>query len=656
MTLSVSNILSPGGAIANALDGHEPRPQQLAMAEAVTRTLNRGGQLLVEAGTGVGKSFAYLVPAILAVAQRKETRIVIATHTIALQEQLVRRDVPFLQSVMPVEFRPVLVKGRGNYLSLRRLRVARQKLTGLFNDPVQDAQMKSIIDWSKTTIDGTRSDLPMVPSPAVWDHVESDPGNCLGKKCPTHDSCFYFKARKQVHAGNLLIVNHALFFADLAVRKAGGSLLPNYDAVIFDEAHTIEDVAADYLGIQVGQGGIDYQLNQLLTSRMDKGALAPVADQQSRLAIEAARQASERFFFNVHELALAKARGRDTLRIRTAGVVPDVLSAALDNVALNVHRIAKEIEREDDQVELTGKADRMTVLAATLREWLAQQRDGHVYWIETRQGRIPRANLISAPIDVGPALQSELYSKVPAVILTSATLSTGIGEAGFQLIRDRLGLEQPRVSQLDSPFNFREQVELRLFRNLPDPSANAARFEEAVLDRLPAALELSQGRAFVLFTSYAFLKRTVDHLRGWAAQHGYTLFAQGDGLPVPRMIDEFRKTPKAVIFGVDSFWQGVDIRGEALSNVIITKLPFSVPDRPLIEARLEQITADGGNAFAEYSLPQAIIKLKQGFGRLIRTSTDRGHVVIFDPRILTKAYGRQFLSALPECRQVIDET
>ncbi|VTR97599.1 ATP-dependent DNA helicase [Tuwongella immobilis] len=652
--MAPSNILGPRGRIAKHWSSFESRPEQLAMSDAVADAIRNKHHLMVEAGTGVGKSFAYLVPAIEAALADRNCRVVISTHTIGLQEQLLKKDIPFLQDIFPQEFKAVLVKGRSNYLSLRRLRVAQQRVNTLLAESGAVDQLIQIGRWSRSSLEGSRADLPFQPIPTVWGLVESDSGNCLGRNCPDHSNCFYFQARRAMSGAQLLIVNHALFFSDLALRRSGAQLLPDYQVAIFDEAHTLEDVAADHLGLQINQGTLEYLLNQLLTPRQNKGLLMAHGTPEIYLLFEETRRTAEKFFLSLQQWQIAQGRS-GTGRVRESNIVPDILSPLLQQLANLLVDRAQTIASEEEKIEVLAVANRCEQQSTAIHAWLEQSLKDQVYWVEGRGEKQMRVGLASAPIDVGPALKAQLYDKVPTVILTSATLSTADGPEGFTHAQRRLGMTDCETLQLGSPFDYATQAELHLFRNdMPDPTASAAWFEDAVIEKIPEYVERSQGRAFVLFTSYTFLSRAAERLRDWFRAQRYTLLCQGEGLPPNKLVEQFRTQPRAVLFGVDSFWQGVDVKGEALTNVMITKLPFAVPDRPVTEARMERIQERGGVPFRDFQVPMAVIKLKQGFGRLIRTQTDRGMVVLFDPRVLTKPYGRVFLDALPPAKRFID--
>ncbi|RMH23700.1 MAG: helicase [Planctomycetota bacterium] len=656
----VDDFFADDGPIARALgDAYEPRPQQREMARAVESALASRGRLMVEAGTGVGKSFAYLLPAALAAARRSE-RVVIATNTIALQEQVLGHDLPMVGRILRAagsDETPTatLVKGRSNYISIRRLRLASRRQDALLTDAAQRRTLHAIEDWAYDTADGTLATAPALERPAVWERVVSDAGNCMGRRCPTYKACFFQRARRAMEGADLLVCNHAVLCSDLALRRRGVSLLPEYDHVIIDEAHALEDVATDHFGLSVADGRVRHLLASLYDARKGRGLLASLALAPGDPAAESARgavvraQASADLFFD-RVAALAQDAGRRdgpgvSRRLRDDDDIDDMLGPALKDLALHLIALRDRADRDEDRFELTSFIERARALADEAAALCGRTLEGCAYWAEARvSGRGVRATLACSPVDVGPALRDTLFREGRSVVLTSATLTTGGGS--FRHAAERLGCDEPATLALGSPFDLSRQVDLFVEAGAPAPGQPG--YADAIAERSLAHIDATDGGAFVLFTSYALMNRVVEIMEPALARRGMPVLVQGRDAGRGAMLESFRLERRGVLFGAASFWQGVDVRGDSLRNVILTRLPFDPPDRPIVEARAEALRSRGADPFKTDALPRAVIRFKQGFGRLIRSAEDRGRVVVLDPRLVTKWYGRAFLAALPE--------
>lgn len=703
-------VLRPGGAIEKGLSSYEFRVQQVDMMEAVAGAFNRDGIAVIEAATGTGKTVAYLLPAVLWATTNRE-RVVVSTNTINLQEQLIHKDIPMLQRALGVKFEAILMKGRRNYICLRKLRKVASDID-LFSTGADKKMLADIVAWASKSKDGDRSQLSFVPPDEIWEKVSSEADFCLRAKCPHFKSCFVTRARRQASQSDIIVANHHLLFADIALRKQLGSysdlaVLPPYQRLIVDEAHNVEDVATFYLGEQITRTGLARIIGRLhryergrgpavekgilpfLRAKIMRATKAFTAKQAEKLIssidgtiiplLEGLLALSDAVFDAVFEFVGQRSpetgsekKLRLTEELRTGDEIEALYSnhvkrlveelvavtRKLGLVAAALSKAKSNDGKEDfsiDREELNAYAMKFRTIAGFISQVFGETgAEDTVQWIETRNGSRRIVRLCSAPLEISSALAEGVYPHIRTIVMTSATLSVA-GRLDF--LKRRLGLDgvdaaRLRETILESPFNYEEQAVIGIPSDLADPSSPD--YIDQAVDAIMECLRVTRGKAFVLFTSFGALNYAFNKLHEPLGEEGIMSMKQGSA-PRHKLLEMFRKDVNSVLFATDSFWEGVDVEGEALECVILAKLPFRVPTEPVVEARAEKIEKDGGNPFVEYTVPQAVIRFRQGFGRLIRRRTDRGAIIILDSRVLTRSYGSAFLRSLPDARFVSAE-
>jgi ATP-dependent DNA helicase DinG len=657
----ISTLFADNGRISELMPHFEPRPEQAKMADQAERCLLQGIHTIIEAGTGTGKSLAYLAPAIKYAVSRSE-KAVVSTHTINLQEQLINKDIPFIAEALGFEFKAGLAKGRGNYLCLRRLKFVEENNRSLFDG--SPSQLKELRTWAETTNDGSLSSLAMRPDHSLWESVRSEHGNCRGRKCPHYNKCFYYKARRELEACDVIVLNHSLLLSDLVLRAQGASILPAYSAIVIDEAHNLRAVAEDHFGINISESQVNYLLSGLYDRKKNRGLLTGIATEELLSLVIKAREALDLFFTQVAEYYTETER--DLGGKCLPGSLTDNLSEELRRLRLEINRaigaLSDEEKESDSTEEIKRAMERLQVLERDIKQFVnqpdaqpaqngaeeeAEQKRVSIYWIECFKGRQPRYTLRSSPVEVGPEICRCLFDEYKSVLLTSATIACGKDETGFNFFANGIGLYNFEHLELDAIFDYSRNAKIIVEADLPEPSHPA--FTARAVQALKAHILGNHGGTLVLFTSYSMLRSFAEELEFWAIENGRVLLRQEKGVSRTELIDKFRESGNAILLGTESFWQGVDVPGDALRCVVIMRLPFQMPTHPLVKGKIELMKKRGENPFMSYQVPMAIIRFKQGFGRLLRRKSDTGTIVIMDSRIVNKFYGRMFINALPKC-------
>ncbi len=634
--METADFFSENGILCTSLQNCEIRPQQQEMAGGVDAALNGCSTAVIEAGTGVGKSLAYLIPAVLW-AIRDDSRVIISTYSKALQHQLMEKELPFLRDALSLPFDFAMAMGTGNYLCRRRLELFLQH--DRFTDKKEARQISKVAKWASKTSTGLRTELDFEVLPQVWDRVCRESDLCFRGKCIFSQECIFMRERARLRKSHIIVVNHHLFFAHLS---AGESILPPFQAVVFDEAHCLEEVALHHFGISITPGQVRFLADNVFNDSTGRGflpRLSPVYDfdfDGLKLTVANLKEQTELFFAEVSMMFDAFL----PFRIKEPHWIVNTLSPVLRKFAKELKLLKEIIDTDLEEAEIDAYIRRAKEFAQVLDRLIKLDEPDFVYWVEAERGR--RVSLNGASVNVGDTLAKVIFHGGMPVILASATLAT---DRKFDFIKTSLGIEDSADLLLDSPFDYKKNALIYMASDLPEPANRDTAFESASADRILELARIARGGCMALFTSYRHLNFAYEQMIELAPD--LEIMKQGD-MPHNKLIEVFRQTENALLLATNSFWQGVDIPGEALRMVVLVKLPFSVPDEPLTEARAEFCKSKGGNPFTDIHLPQAIIWLKQGFGRLIRSASDRGVVAILDKRIMTKFYGKKFITSLPK--------